>query len=432
MCSIVQALVSLAGSARALEEPRLPAEPSVMRESAEGTTVADGELAEGGPPSVHVSLAYGLELEGATIGRGRDGNSDAARVRRATSRLEPRVEVGLLENLAIDFRVGVVLSESGEVTSVAGTPELLSGQGETLVRVPFRSPDRSGLERLGAGVAWAPFDSSRDPGVPTWIVRAEAELSPAPLRSSCNGRPLGGEVACADPGDLDRDGVIESSEERRRGTVDSGVGRGTMRFGLASTLARRLTVTTPFLAIRGQAELPIDDAWSQGIAAESERALPLRADARVGVVLVPWENRERFARLSIELHARGELVSRGRDVSELFDALGSSASAALRVPRVTGGERAYFDGVGVVDDHAAWGGGSRLVWQASRLVKLEAFGTIEARTAHRLFAERPCGDASVCDAPTNVAYRAALDGDAALWIRDALRGRVGAAGTVSF
>ncbi len=410
----------------------MPAEPPVMRESAEGTTVADGELAEGGPPSVHVALAYELEFDGATIGRGREGSSDAARVQRTTSRLEPRVEVGLLENFAVDFRVGVVLSELGELTSVAGAPGLLSAQDESLVRAPFRSPERSGLERLGAGVAWAPFDSSRDPDVPTWIVRADAELSPAPLRSACNGRPLGGEVACADPGDVDRDGVIEASEERRRATVDSGVARGTVRLGLGSTLARRLAVTTPFLAIRGQAELPIDDAWSQGIAAASERALPLRADARLGVVLVPWENRERFARLSVELHARGELVSRGRDVSELFDALGSSASVALRAPRIAGGARAYFDGVGIVDEHAAWGGGSRLVWQASRLVKLEAFGSIEARTAHQLFAERPCGDASACNAPTNVAYRAAIDGDAALWIRDALRGRVGAAGTVSF
>ncbi len=56
----------------------------------------------------------------------------------------------------------------------------------------------------------------------------------------------------------------------------------------------------------------------------------------LGMMVIPWENREKFGRLTFDLRFMGQYHSEGRDYSELFDALGSSDAASLRNPQWAG------------------------------------------------------------------------------------------------
>src|SRR6185503_11912670 len=70
-----------------------------------------------------------------------------------TSRLIPRVDIGLYKDLALYFRAPIILNNSRELGDLNGSqlqqPTVLQGApGEQLFGLPFKSPDRSGLEYL--------------------------------------------------------------------------------------------------------------------------------------------------------------------------------------------------------------------------------------------------------------------------------------------
>src|SRR5207302_1931452 len=57
---------------------------------------------------------------------------------------------------------------------------------------------------------------------------------------------------------------------------------------------------------------------------------PLVGTMILGMMIHPWENREKYGRLTFDLRFVGQYHSEGRDYSELFDALGSSSVPSLR------------------------------------------------------------------------------------------------------
>ena len=67
--------------------------------------------------------------------------------------------------------------------------------------MPFRSPNRSGVEYLGFGLDWGILNQYRDPVVPTLLIGAEARLAVSEPMLSC-----GGLRGCADPSDIDGSG----------------------------------------------------------------------------------------------------------------------------------------------------------------------------------------------------------------------------------
>jgi hypothetical protein len=112
-----------------------------------------------------------------------------------------------------------------------------------------------------------------------------------------------------------------------------------------------------------------------------------RDDPFDGIEVFPWEARERFERLVLDFKARGSYHSPGRDYSELFDALGSSAASSLRAPNPGAykagadgftsvadpdAKKVYFTGI---TDQQAFGSvalSSGVTWQAREYLKLSA------------------------------------------------------------
>jgi hypothetical protein len=100
--------------------------------------------------------------------------------------------------------------------------------------------------------------------------------------------------------------------------------------------------------------------------------------------IYPWENREAFQRVVIDVKVRGSYSSPGRDYSELFDALGSSQAPSLRNPNPSAyragadgftsvadpnATKVYFTGITDQQAFGSFGGSVGVTWQAAQYVK---------------------------------------------------------------
>ncbi len=101
-----------------------------------------------------------------------------------------------------------------------------------------------------------------------------------------------------------------------------------------------------------------------------------------GVEIIPWENRETWQRLLIDLRFRGSYYSPGRDYSALYDALGSSLSRPLNIPGCPSNARdpmtgatcqaernVYFDGLTTTASHVVLGGSAMVSVQPAKFLR---------------------------------------------------------------
>jgi hypothetical protein len=131
---------------------------------------------------------------------------------------------------------------------------------------------------------------------------------------------------------------------------------------------------------------------------------PLVGTMVAGLMIHPWENREKYSRITLDFRFQGEYHSEGRDYSELFDALGSSAAPSLRQPqwsaytRGTGGtsvvdlssQRDYFSGLADVQAYGAARGSISLLWQASELIRFQVGAGYRHDEGHGISNDQPC------------------------------------------
>ncbi len=405
-------------------EPVLPGEPRIMREPGEVGDVIDA--ADGADPiDVQIALTYRLEIEQRQIERVSSAGvaSAVGKFGSLTSRLLPEVRVGLFRDLAAVARLPIILSSIRTLEKADGASGAVSSGEETLFTLPFRSPERSGLDYFGAGIAWAPFNQARDRAHPTWALAFDVDVSVVDALGACNDRPPEGEVSCAAPNDRDRDGTVDSDAE-----PSAGSSRGTVRLTLTTSVARRIRYVEPFGLVRAALELPLADSpLSQ---ASGPRPMPpIRAEAELGLGFLPWENRERFSRVWIDARLVGGFATRGADYSPLFDALGSSAAPSLRSE--SGG--VYFDGVTTADAHATLGGSTAFAWRASELIKLGVSTAFRHELAHSITSDEACADGASSCSTQSPAYRPALDDERGQFaVAGSLLVEIAASGSVTF
>ncbi len=136
----------------------------------------------------------------------------------------------------------------------------------------------------------------------------------------------------------------------------------------------------------------------------------------LGMMIHPWENREKYGRLTFDLRVEGEYHSEGRDYSELFDALGSSDAPSLRNPQwagYTGGacvdrdnnpmtpcestsvvdegsQKTYFTGLSDVQPYGSVRASASATWQASEFVKFQFGVGFRHDGGHGLGGDQPC------------------------------------------
>jgi hypothetical protein len=373
---MVAVLMAVARPAAAQQDESL----RLMNEPAEYTDVVDA-FDEGDPFDFEFHIGYRRIRRTGTIqrevndsraagGRGSANFTDIADWKHVRNMLDLGVDIGLYRDLALYARLPVVLSDNrslslpGDRSAGEVAEELRAIRGDSgsmpLFNVPFDSPTRSGLDRLDVGLAWAIFNQHRSPDVPTWVVMAEGRFNVSEEMHACEDVADGTRCNPSDQG--------------------PGVGRGTNGLRLETRTSRRYRYVEPYMGIGFQIEWPgkADDffAPSGDLDGYMNTLPPRQADLTAGITVVPWENRGRWQRLSLDFRIKGTWLSEGREYSPLFDALGSSQSPHLTEPNLEGIpsedtalREVPFRGLTDVEARGRVGGRLTVAMQAARYVR---------------------------------------------------------------
>jgi hypothetical protein len=267
------------------------------------------------------------------------------------------------------------------------------------------------------------MNQTRDRRFPTWVLGAEARFGLGPTKRACVEDPPEGQIDCADPADVDRDGVRDDGEPAL-GDTGAGMARSSVTFVLETVIGRRHRYVEPYGLLRGLFELPLPGSlFEQAVGPSGDATPPIRGELGAGLGIFPWENRERFSRVFFDVRASATLHGRGLDYAQMFDAIGSSDAPSLRAPREAGGAAAYTTGLTVVQDYLSVGGAGSFVWQASEFIKLAASVGARYDLPHVIT------DAKA-DEPT---YRPIVGGEGLrLSVHDSFQVDVGAGGALMF
>ena len=459
--------LSVSTRARA-DEPRKVSEPMVLREPAEITQIPDAFDGDD-PFDLHLSLGYESTWTSSVIrressiaqpGLGGGGflqsNLNAAQYKQATSRLLTRADIGIYKDVALVFRVPIILSDDRELSGVDGSDKqqsvaLAGAPGEQLFRLPFKSPTRSGIEYLALGIDAALMNQTRDATKPSWVIGIEGRFSVSEPMHACSSGSNGlnqasGQVQCAYPSDLNRNGKSGdpgpgggSLEGRFSGSRAPGVSRGTTGFEAHTYLSRRLKYIEPYGGFRSFVEFQnrSSDYGSTDLKGVLANHPPLRGTLLFGMNVIPWEIREQFQRITLDFRFTGTYVSEGRDYSELFDAIGSSDAPSLRVPNYAEyqacqgtqcdtaasvvnpqSEKIYVTGITDVQAHGTYRLSSEFTWQAGEYIKFHVGGGYTLVQAHFITFDQACnpdfsgdgGKAGPCRLQATAASAASVSG----------------------
>jgi len=256
-----------------------------------------------------------LDEPGLTSGGYTAQTQNVGRYIETTSKLTPRIELGIFKDLAFFVAVPIVLSNSRRIDDLDGTANnpavAVGGPGETLFTVPFQAPDRSGVEHVALGLNFSIFNQARDYTKPTWVFGVEGRISAGEPMHACNASPKSDHQICAQPGYINRDRIydgdssfeaINAGDER-----DAGVTRGTFGLRIHSVMAKRIKYIEPYGGFSAMIEFQQgeSDYGQSDLAGALVNHPPLIGNVMLGMMIHPWENREKFSRLSFDLRFDG-------------------------------------------------------------------------------------------------------------------------------
>jgi hypothetical protein len=424
------------------EEPRTVNEPHLLAEPAEITQVVDA-FDEGDVFDAHLSIGYSFSRHSATILRETSessaryssggytrGSLKVADYSETTQRLTPRIEIGLYRDIAFLMRMPIILSNERELSrpsqpnpsATAGTP----ADGPTpLFALPFSSPSRSGVEYLALGLDFGLMNQYRDRTKPTWVTGFEVRLNLAEPMHACTDHPAPGQVKCAHPGDVNRNGRYDPELVDATGTVNlesskaaaarkPGVSRGVTGLEFHTYLSKRIKLIEPYGGFRMLAEIPTpsSDYNLTDLETSLVNAPPLEGTLIAGLVVVPYEVRSAYQRVAIDLRFSSTYRSEGRDYSELFDALGSSSASSLRSPTWAeyregpdgtsvvdlASQRVYVNGLTDVQQHIINRVTVEATWQAAKYMRFSLGTGFASVQSHTITHDQACNASLTSDA----------------------------------
>jgi hypothetical protein len=357
-----------------------------------------------------------------------------AEYKETTSRLNTRADIGLYRDIALIIRVPIILANDRELEGLDGSAEqqslnIAGFPGEQLFRLPFKSPTRSGVEYLAVGLDFGVMNQARDSTKPSWVLGLEGRFSVAEPMHACNQNPAKlnvnaaeQQVKCAEPSDVNRNGVLDQPDpgeiqlEGKGGTRDAGVSRGTTALELHTFLSKRIKYIEPYGGFRALFEFQNDssDFGQTDLKGSLVNHPPLVGSMILGLNVIPWELRDQFQRVNFDFRFTGTYVSEGRDYSELFDALGSSDAQSLRMPLYSdyqanpeyipgqsgpevppsianpNSQKVYFTGLTDVQQHATLAFTGSFTWQAGEYVKFNVGGGYTLVQPHFITFDQAC------------------------------------------
>ncbi|APR83140.1 Hypothetical protein A7982_08489 [Minicystis rosea] len=340
-----------ASPARA-DEPRNTTEPRVMQESGEVTNVIDA-FDDGDPFDLNISLGFdysnksarilretAIAQPGLTTGGYTAHTLNVAKYAETTARLSPRLDIGLYKDIALHVSLPIILSNTRSLSQIDGRATngaaTAGAPGEQLFSVPFSAPTRSGLEHIAVGLDFDILNQARDRSKPTWLFGFEGRFSVGTPMHACNDKPDAGQQKCADPSDINRNGKQEGNFESPDVTKQrsAGVTRGTIGLELHTIMSKRIKYIEPYGGFSALFEFQQSSSdYGVNLSQALVNHPPVRGTMMLGMMIIPWENREKFGRLTFDLRLAGTYNSEGRDYSELFDALGSTNAKSMRQPQ---------------------------------------------------------------------------------------------------
>lgn len=246
------------------------------------------------------STASNIEREAATdSGRSSGDFTRVGESLRVVKQLRLGIDVGVFRDAMLSLGIPFVLSDE---QSVEWTP-LQRSDTDTATSLfgasgVFQSKPRSGVPGLDLGARIALTNQYRMRGWPTWVVLLESHI-------------VTGDVIapCAQATDC-KAGITEGASDLKLGS------RWSYRTRYVEPYFG-LSYLWPFVTSGEELHGPNAGRAKSG-------APPEEGELTLGVAIVPWEDRRRFQRFSVDL--RGTVARRGagREASPLFDALGTS------------------------------------------------------------------------------------------------------------
>ncbi len=393
------------------DEPMAASEPRLLDETAEVTTVVDA-FDRNDPFDLHISAGFIQKWKRADIHRETElsqpglstggfvaNTENVARYMQDMSILDLRADVGIFRDLALIFRLPIILSNSqslGDLDGSSKNPQRLQDPtGAPLFTVPFASPTRSGIDYFAVGLDWAVLNQQRDWTKPTWVIGVEGRFGVGEPLHACNA--TSGSNVCPLPSDHT---VTNRSP---------GVSRAMYSVDAKTVISKRFGYVEPYTGIEALFEFPRSDS-DFGTAvnpSDIKGALvstpPIIGTFTLGMEIIPWERREAFQRLVLDLRVQGIYNSPGRDYTELFDALGSSNAPTLTQPNAgaytagAGGSvrdttvpPVYFTGITDQAAYGAFNAQASVTWQAGEYVKFAVGGGVRVNESHVVTAADPC------------------------------------------
>jgi hypothetical protein len=172
-------------------------------------------------------------------------------------------------------------------------------------------------------------------------------------------------------------------------------------------VSRRVGYVEPYGGFRALFEFPMSNSDFDQMKVQSSLVShpPLEGWLTAGMMVTPWENREKYQRIAFDMRVEGGYRSEGQDYSELFDALGSSDALSLRRPNYasyvagTGSQpsvidhnspKVYFTGITDVQAHAKFRASGSATWQLGEYVKFQLGLAYMFVQSHFITMDQPC------------------------------------------
>lgn len=438
--ALVLAALVLPTVARA-DEPRRASEPRIFNEPGEVTNVVDAfDDDNKNPFDIHITLGFQQSFASGKIRResaAAQGSlssggftsplMNVASYSEHTSRLNTRVDVGIWHDIALYLRMPLILSNTRDLSDLDGSSGvqhavLQGAPGEQLFSLPFKSPSRSGIEYFAVGLDADVFNQTRDPSKPTWLFGVEGRFSISEPMHACGPGGTGlnqgnQQVTCADPSDVNRDGVADRSPTSLEGSFSGsrspGVSRGTTGLEVHTMVSRRIKYIEPYGGFRALIEFGNSgsDYGKTNVTQVLTSSPPIQGWFILGTQIIPYEVRENFQRLTFDLRAAGSYRSEGRDYSPLFDAIGSSDAPSVRRPNFAeyqagnttignnpgsgsvvnqGSQKIYATGLTDVAAHGMVTLSASAMFQAGEYIKFQVGTAYTFIQSHFITGDQPC------------------------------------------